>query len=88
MTFSSFEDIPSLPILHSEDLVNWTLIGQHPKTTTTIRTFSVPRHGEVVWAPSLRPRNGEFYLYYPDPDFGMYLTKSKMQLVHGANRYW
>ena len=27
MTASSFCDIPGLPILHSKDLVNWTLIG-------------------------------------------------------------
>lgn len=27
MTSSSFEDIPGLPILHSKDLVNWTIIG-------------------------------------------------------------
>ena len=26
---SSFEAIPGLPILHSKDLVNWTLIGMH-----------------------------------------------------------
>jgi beta-xylosidase len=39
--------------------------------------FSLPRHGEGVWAPSIRYRNGEFYIYYPDPDFGIYLTKAK-----------
>lgn len=27
MTASSFSDIPGLPILHSKDLVNWTIIG-------------------------------------------------------------
>ncbi len=27
MVSSSFEDIPGLPILHSKDLVNWTIIG-------------------------------------------------------------
>src|SRR5206468_12229935 len=39
--------------------------------------FSIPRHGEGVWAPSIRYHNGEFYLYYPDPDFGIYLVKAK-----------
>jgi beta-xylosidase len=39
--------------------------------------FSIPRHGEGVWAPSIRYRNNEFYIYYPDPDFGIYLTKAK-----------
>lgn len=77
MTSSSFEDIPGLPILHSKDLVNWTLIGHALKRQPPFEHFSVPRHGEGVWAPSLRYRNGEFYLYYPDPDFGIYLTKAK-----------
>lgn len=77
MTSSSFEDVPGLPILHSKDLVNWTLIGHALKRQPPFTHFSIPRHGEGVWAPSLRYRNGEFYLYYPDPDFGIYLTKAK-----------
>lgn len=77
MTSSSFEDIPGLPILHSKDLVNWEIIGHALKRQPPFEHFSVPRHGEGVWAPSLRYHNGEFYLYYPDPDFGIYLTKAK-----------
>ncbi|HEY0040422.1 MAG TPA: glycoside hydrolase 43 family protein, partial [Flavisolibacter sp.] len=77
MTSSSFEDVPGLPILHSKDLVNWTLIGHALKRLPPFDHFSIPRHGEGVWAPALRYRNGEFYLYYPDPDFGIYLTKAK-----------
>lgn len=77
MTASSFEDVPGLPILHSKDLVNWRLIGHALRRLPPYEHFSVPRHGEGVWAPSLRYHNGEFYLYYPDPDFGIYLTKAK-----------
>lgn len=77
LTSSSFEDIPGLPILHSKDLVNWTIIGHALQRQPPFAHFSVPRHGEGVWAPSLRYHNGEFYLYYPDPDFGIYLTKAK-----------
>jgi beta-xylosidase len=74
---SSFEDVPGLPILQSKDLVNWTIIGHALKRQPPFEHFSVPRHGEGVWAPSIRYRNGEFYIYYPDPDFGIYLTKAK-----------
>ena len=77
MTSSSFEDVPGLPILHSKDLINWTIIGYALKRLPPFEHFATPRHGEGVWAPSLRYRNGEFYLYYPDPDFGIYLTKAK-----------
>ena len=77
LTSSSFEDIPGLPILHSKDLVNWTLIAHALKRQPPFEHFSLPRHGEGVWAPSIRYHNNEFYIYYPDPDFGIYLTKAK-----------
>jgi beta-xylosidase len=74
---SSFEDVPGLPILQSKDLVNWTIIGHALKRQPPFEHFSVPRHGGGVWAPSIRFHNGEFYIYYPDPDFGIYLTRAK-----------
>jgi beta-xylosidase len=77
MVSSSFEDVPGLPILHSKDLVNWKIIGHALVTLVPKEHFSVPRHGEGVWAPSIRFHNGEFYIYYPDPDFGIYLVKAK-----------
>ncbi|MEI6946982.1 glycoside hydrolase 43 family protein [Paraflavisolibacter sp. H34] len=77
LTSSSFADVPGLPILHSKDLVNWTLIGHALKRQPPFEHFSKVQHGNGVWAPSLRYRNGEFYLYYPDPDFGIYLVKAK-----------
>src|SRR6478736_5720863 len=74
---SSFEDVPGLPILHSKDLVNWQIIGHALLRQPPFDHFSTPRHGEGVWAPAIRFHNGEFYIYYPDPDFGIYLTKAK-----------
>src|SRR5215203_6122547 len=77
MVSSSFEDVPGLPILHSKDLVNWSVIAYALKRQPPFEHFSIPRHGEGVWAPSIRHHKGEFYIYYPDPDFGIYLTKAK-----------
>src|SRR5215216_6044698 len=74
---SSFEDVPGLPILQSKDLVNWTIIGHALKRQLPYEHFSTSRHGEGVWAPAIRFHNGEFYIYYPDPDFGIYLIKAK-----------
>lgn len=74
---SSFEDIPGLPILHSKDLVNWTIISHALKRQPPFDHFSKPQHGNGVWAPSIRYHHNEFYIYYPDPDFGIYLTKAK-----------
>lgn len=77
MISSSFNHAPGLPILHSKDLVNWTLIGHALKTQLPVEHFSKVQHGAGVWAPSIRYHNNEFYIYYPDPDFGIYLIKAK-----------
>jgi beta-xylosidase len=74
---SSFNHVPGLPILHSKDLVNWELIGHALLKQPPFDHFSKVHPGGGVWAPSIRYHNNEFYIYYPDPDFGIYLTKAK-----------
>lgn len=77
MTASSFNCSPGLPILHSRDLVSWTIIGHALERQGPEQVFDKPQHGNGVWAPAIRHRNGEFYIYYPDPDIGIYLVKAK-----------
>ncbi len=77
MVSSSFNCVPGLPILHSKDLVNWTIIGHALQQQPPYDHFSRPQHGNGVWAPAIRYHAGEFYIYYPDPDFGIYVTKAK-----------
>lgn len=77
MISSSFSDVPGLPILHSKDLINWSLIGYALNRIAPFDHYSNPQHGNGVWAPSIRFHKGEFYIYYPDPDFGIYLIKAK-----------
>lgn len=77
MTASSFDAIPGLPILHSKDLVNWQIIGHALRRQPPFEHFSKTQHGNGVWAPSIRYHKGEFYIYYGDPDFGIYMIKTK-----------
>jgi len=77
MISSSFNCVPGLPILHSKDLVNWKIIGHAITQLKPYDVFDKPQHGNGVWAPSLRFKNDEFYIYWGDPDFGIYMTKSK-----------
>lgn len=77
MIASSFDAVPGLPILHSKDLVNWSIIGHALLRQPPVEHFSKTQHGNGVWAPAIRYHNNEFYIYYPDPDFGIYLTKAK-----------
>ncbi len=69
--------MPGLPILHSKDLVNWKLIGHALKKQVPSEVFEKPQHGNGVWAPCIRYHNKEFYIYYPDPDYGIYLVKAE-----------
>jgi beta-xylosidase len=41
-----------------------------------IDVYSKPQHGNGAWAPALREHAGEFYVFYPDPDFGIYMVKA------------
>ncbi len=80
MTASSFNCIPGLPILHSKDLVNWKLVNYALDRQMPYDHFSMPQHGNGVWAPSIRFHKGEYYIYYGDPDFGIYMLKTKNPL--------
>ncbi len=84
MTASSFGGLPGLPVLASDDFVNWEYVAyaleKHP-----FETFG-PEHGNAVWAPSIRRRSfwkkdtkgqgrtwtHEYVIYWGDPDRGAY----------------
>lgn len=77
MTSSSFNCLPGLQILHSKDLVNWTIIGAAvPHALPPIETPERPEHGNRVWAPCIRHHNGEFYIFWGDPDQGAFMVKA------------
>ncbi|MFY7889134.1 MAG: glycoside hydrolase 43 family protein [Spirosomataceae bacterium] len=74
---SSFNCTPGLPILHSNDMVNWKILSYALKKQIPLDNFDKPQHGKGVWAPTMKYHKGEFYIYYPDPDFGIYMIKTK-----------
>ncbi|MDD6789789.1 MAG: family 43 glycosylhydrolase [Lachnospira sp.] len=73
MTASSFSNVPGLPILHSRDLVHWELINYALRRIPEFR-YENPIHGCGVWAPAIRQHGGKFYIYFPMPDEGIYVT--------------
>jgi beta-xylosidase len=76
LTASSFNCVPALPILHSTDLVNWEIIN-HAVKRFPDPYFNIPQHGNGVWAPSIRFHNGWFYIYWGDPDRGIYMVRTQ-----------
>ena len=85
MTASSFHCTPGLPILHSRDLVNWEIVGyalgnlyEGEGNEALLSHFnSQPQHGNGVWAPSIRYHDGWYYIYWGDPDFGVFMVKTQ-----------
>ncbi len=88
MTASSFNFVPGLPMLHSKDLVNWTIIGygiqKLPDAFYAYRSrlenelhYNLPRLGMGVYAPCLRYHEGFFWIFWTDPDAGVYQIKAK-----------
>ncbi|MDR6881342.1 beta-xylosidase [Bacillus sp. 3255] len=73
MTASSFGHLPGLPILHSKDLVNWRLIN-HAIPRMPLSGYDRPQHGNGVWAPSIRFHADKFWIFYGDPDVGIFMT--------------
>ncbi|GAA2683935.1 MULTISPECIES: glycoside hydrolase 43 family protein [Actinosynnema] len=71
---STFNRIPGLPVLRSTDLVNWSLIGHALTELEPLDHFARPQRGGGVWAPALRHHDGRFWIFYPDPDHGIFVT--------------
>ena len=77
MTSSSFNCIPGLQILHSKDLVNWSIINAAiPYALQPEAVPEIPEHGNRVWAPCLRYHEGYYYIFWGDPDQGIFMVKT------------
>lgn len=71
---SSFNRVPGLPILHSRDLVRWSIIGHALDRLDPPEVFATPQRGCGVWAPTIRHHAGLFWIFYPDPDRGIFVV--------------
>ncbi|MBG9916380.1 glycoside hydrolase 43 family protein [Bacillus sonorensis] len=76
MAASSFSCFPGIPILHSSDLVNWTIIG-HVFDRLPFEDYEAPAHGKGAWAPSIRYHGGVFWVYFATPDEGIFMSKTR-----------
>lgn len=76
LTSSSFGSLPGLQILHSKDLVNWSIIGAAVPYAVPPVEDERPQHGNRIWAPSIRHHNGQFYIFWGDPDQGIFMVKA------------
>ena len=77
LTSSSFTNVPGLPVLHSKDLVNWSIVGHALAVVPPADHFRAPRRGGAVWAPAIRYHAGRFMIFYPDPDYGIFMVSAQ-----------
>jgi beta-xylosidase len=75
---STMQYSPGALILHSKDLVNWTMLGHVVKDLTVLDAAfnwdSMSRAGRGIWAGSLRYHSGKFWVYFGTPDQGIYVS--------------
>jgi beta-xylosidase len=62
---STFEYRPGIPIYHSTDLLNWTLVSHVVTRNEQLKNEGVATLGGA-WAPTLRHHDGLFYLAVTD----------------------
>ncbi len=74
---SSFNRVPGLPVLRSKNLVDWEHAGHALPELPQTNHYSLVRHGSGVWAPALRHHDGKFWIFYPDPDHGIFVLSAE-----------
>lgn len=77
LTASSFNCVPGLPILHSKDLVHWKIVNYALDRLIPEDRYGKPMHGNGVWAPCIRFHDGRYYIYWGDPDSGIYMVRAE-----------
>ncbi len=69
---------PGMLIMASKDLVNWKPIGHAVNDLTQIHPrYNYDRmegNSRGIWAGSIRHHNNRFYVYFTDPDYGLFVT--------------
>ena len=79
---STFHFVPGIPILQSPDLVHWTILGhavQRLDLDSNMNsrynlTDGANGYAAGIWAPAIRKHNGLFYIYFPTPTEGIFVT--------------
>ncbi|WP_313340648.1 glycoside hydrolase family 43 protein [Lacrimispora sp.] len=83
MVSSTFVSFPSIPIMHSKDLVNWEIIGYVTQDLNgTGKSYNLTDnfedYGHGCWAPTIAYRNGVFYV-------GIYQAQGRFILCTATN---
>ena len=75
---STFQFSPGVVILHSRDLVSWTILGHVVTDLNQIGPdldwTRMNRYGKGVWAGAIRFHAGKFWVFFGTPDEGYFMS--------------
>lgn len=78
---STFQFSPGVVILHSKDLVNWSVLGHAVNNLNQVSTemnwTKMNRYGMGIWAGAIRYHHNRFWIYFGTPDEGYFMTTAK-----------
>ena len=75
---STFQFSPGVVIVHSQDLVNWTILGHVVADLNQIGPeldwTKMSCYGKGVWAGAIRYHDRKFWVYFGTPDEGYFMS--------------
>lgn len=75
MTCSEFHFM-GMPVLESDDMVNWRIIGQVYDRMDFPGYDGMTKYAEGTWAPALRYHDGRFRIFVCTPEEGLFMTSA------------
>lgn len=76
LTCSEFHFM-GMPILESDDMVNWKIIGQVFDSIDLPGYSTMEKYGSGSWAPALRYHDGKFWIYVCTPGEGLFMSRAE-----------
>ncbi len=66
-----------IPVLESEDMVNWKIITQIYNEINLPGYNSMERYGGGSWAPAIRYYNDKYWVYFCTPNEGLFMSTAE-----------
>ena len=63
-----------MPVLESDDMVNWRIIAQIFRRMDLDGYSSMHKYGHGSWAPALRYHDGKFWMFVCTPSEGLFMS--------------
>ncbi len=77
MTCSEFHFM-GMPVLHSKDLVNWTIIASVYNELKFSKKYDTNDHyAGGSWAPAIRYHDNKYWIYFCTPHEGLFMTTAE-----------